>query len=788
MDFLKGLNAQQREAVTQTEGPLLILAGAGSGKTRVITHRIAHIITSRHVPPSAVLAVTFTNKAAGEMRERVNSLLAEAALDSSPNVSTFHSFCVRLLRRDGDPLSKIRPGFTRRFSIYDDEDQLSIIKSGYRALGLDEKEFMQYRAALSKISHAKNRKETPQDFYKRAINHEMEALAKLFEEYEKALRNANALDFDDLLLEAVRLLHHDDATREAWNRRLSYVMIDEYQDTNRSQYELMRLLTEKHRNVCVVGDEDQSIYSWRGADINNILDFEHDFPNTKVIRLEQNYRSTKNILAAAGAVVEKNKARKGKKLWTEAGAGDLIGLYAGYDAENEALFIADAIEKYMASNPKDHVAVLYRTNSQSRQIEEALRRYGRKYNVVGGFSFYQRSEIKDIVAYLKVAVANSDSVSLLRIINTPARGIGRTTVEQIEKYGRDRGLSLWDSIERIIDDQQLSTRSQSSLVVFRNLVQELSLVASSSPLPELIKFILDRTGYKRMLQTEKTPESETRLENLDELLNAAAEAHERGESVSDFLDHAALVADADAYDDKAPITLMTLHNAKGLEFPLVFLSGLENGLFPHSRSIDSPDLLEEERRLCYVGMTRAEKRLVLTWAKFRRRFGGGDQERTTASWFLKEVPEQLIMHLSPRDEPGEVDLYAERYGVRQSARRNTYTGKTHNSLDSINQFFSERGLSSRPPAQPRPAPPPDPRTPPQFPRPIGSPKPLEPRPAAPPPAKRVARAGMTVEHPKYGTGTVVRREGDGEDAKITVNFPKFGLKKLVEKYAGLKRD
>src|SRR6516225_8855278 len=686
MDFLKGLNAQQKEAVSHTEGPLLILAGAGSGKTRVITHRIAHIITSRHVPPSAVLAVTFTNKAAGEMRERVNSLLADIPLDSSPNVSTFHSFCVRLLRRDGEPLAKIRPGFTRRFSIYDDEDQLAIIKSAYRALGLEEKEFMQYRAALSRIGHAKNRNETPQDIYMKAVNRETEAVAKIYEEYEKALRNANALDFDDLLLEAVRLLRHDDATREAWNRRLSYVMIDEYQDTNRSQYELMRLLTEKHKNVCVVGDEDQSIYSWRGADIKNILDFEHDFPNAKVIRLEQNYRSTKNILAAAGAVVENNKARKGKKLWTETGAGDLIGLYAGFDAENEALFIADATEKYLASNPHDHVAVLYRTNSQSRQIEEALRRYGRKYNVVGGFSFYQRAEIKDTVAYLKLAVSNSDSVSLLRIINTPARGIGRTTVEQIERSAREHGVNLWDAIERVIDDQSLSTRSQSSLVVFRNLVQELSLVASTSTLPDLLRFILDRTGYRRMLQQEKSPEAETRQENLDELINAAVEAAERGEDVGAFLDHAALVADADAYDEKAPVTLMTLHNAKGLEFPLVFLSGLELGLFPHSRSMNSVEAMEEERRLCYVGMTRARKRLILTWAKFRRRFGGGEQERSIPSGFLKEVPPDLVVNLGPQDERGEIDLTAERHDARQASRRNTYTGKTYNSLENISEF------------------------------------------------------------------------------------------------------
>src|SRR5580692_1634160 len=432
------------------------------------------------------------------MRERVASLLAEERLESEPLLSTFHSFCTRLLRRDGDPLARVRPGFTRRFTIYDDEDQLGVIKSAYRALGLDEKEFLQYRAVLSKISHAKNTKQGPADLYKAAVNKESEAVAAVFEEYEKALRTANALDFDDLLLEAVRLLRHDDATREAWNKRLSYVMVDEYQDTNRSQYELMRLLSEVHNNVCVVGDEDQSIYSWRGADIRNILDFERDFGKAKTIRLEQNYRSTKNILGAAGAVVENNKERKGKTLWTEAAAGDKLGLYAGFDAENEALFIADTIEKHLVANPADHVAVLYRTNFQSRQIEEALRRYGRTYSVVGGFSFYQRAEIKDTVAYLKLAASNYDSVSLLRVINTPARGIGRTTVEQIEKFAREQGLGLWDAIERIVDDQNLSTRSQSSLVIFRNLIQELSLVASGSPLPDLIRHILDRTGYRKM--------------------------------------------------------------------------------------------------------------------------------------------------------------------------------------------------------------------------------------------------------------------------------------------------
>jgi len=787
MEFLEGLNAPQREAVSHTEGPLLILAGAGSGKTRVITHRIAHIITSRHVAPSAILAVTFTNKAAGEMRDRVAVLLEGRHLDSWPTVSTFHSFCVRLLRRDGDSLARIRPGFTRHFSIYDDDDQLLIIKAAYRNLGLDEKDFVQYRVALSRISHAKNLKQTPQDFYRAATTKEQERLAALFEAYERALHTANALDFDDLLVEAVRLLEHDQPTREAWNRRLSYILIDEYQDINRSQYELMRLLSEAHQNVCVVGDEDQSIYSWRGADIRNILDFERDFPKASVIRLEQNYRSTKNILAAASAVVENNKARKGKKLWTEAEAGDQLGLYPAFDAENEALFIADSIEKQLASSPGDHIAVLYRTNSQSRQIEEALRRYGRKYNIVGGFSFYQRAEIKDAIAYLKLAVSSADSVSLLRIINTPARGIGRTTVDEIEAHARQNGIPLWTAIEEILDGRQLSTRSQSALAAFRNLIRELAQIANTEPLPDFLKFLLERTGYRKMLEQEKTPEAEARQENLEELITAAAEAVERGETIVDFLDHAALVSEADAYDEKAAVTLMTLHNAKGLEFPVVFMAGMELGLFPHSRSMNSEEMREEERRLCYVGMTRAQKRLILSWAKYRRRFGGGEQERSTPSCFLKEIPENLLVNLRPEVPRGEIDLTAERHDARQASRRNTYTGKTYNSLENISEFFGERGIAFNGP-RPGHSSPSQSRQPPVFP-PRQAPPAKPSSPAADGRAPhRAARAGMTVEHPKYGKGTVVRREGEGENAKITVNFPRHGLKKLVEKYAGLKRD
>ena len=829
MDFLSGLNPPQREAVATTEGPLLILAGAGSGKTRVITHRIAHIITANKVPPFAILAVTFTNKAAGEMRERVASLLEGVELSSSPLVSTFHSFCVRLLRRDGDALAQIRPGFTRQFSIYDDEDQLAIIKAAYKRMGLDDKA-IPHRTAMSQISQSKSMKESPQDLYGRASDPRLTRIAAVYEEYEKVLRQGNALDFDDLLLETVRLLAHDQATRDAWNRRLSYIMIDEYQDTNRSQYELMRLLSQRHDNICVVGDEDQSIYSWRGADIKNILDFEKDFPNAKVIRLEQNYRSTKNILEAASVVISNNLERKGKWLWTESDEGDQITVYPAQDAENEALFIADTTNKIRRQYPDRKIAVLYRTNSQSRQIEEAMRRYSLKYNVVGGISYYQRAEVKDILAYLKFAQSQADSMALHRIINTPARGIGKTTVDQAEQFAADNGFSLWDAVCRMLDTNQFGTRAHAAIQSFRILIEDLAEAVKSQPLHQALSFIEDRTGYRAMLEQENSPEALARLENLNELMNAAREAVERGETASDFLDHAALVAQTDAIDEQAQITLMTLHNAKGLEFPVVFLAGLEEKLFPHSRSILNEAAMEEERRLCYVGMTRAEKRLILTWAKYRRRFGGGEQERSMPSRFLKEVPENLVISLGVSDDDdddsvrstSQVDLSAERSMVRQEAKRNLYTGKTYNSLENVSEFFKQRGLNvpvrgfggpnATPPAPPKPAPPPPvSRSPVSRPpvaesrqgglfsdappweeptiqrqsHPIPPPKPRSVLPSAPPAPRRPSSTGTVVEHPKYGRGTVVRREGDGADAKIVVSFDRHGLKKLVEKYAGL---
>jgi DNA helicase-2/ATP-dependent DNA helicase PcrA len=781
MNFLEGLNPQQQAAASHVEGPLLLLAGAGSGKTRVITHRMAYLMEEHRVPGPCILAVTFTNKAADEMRSRVNNLLGGGRGKDGPFVSTFHSFCVRLLRRDGASLAEIRNGFTRQFTIYDADDQVAIIKSIFRGLSLDEK-FMQYRAVCSWISHNKSHKESPADVYGKSTDQKTSQLASIYEQYEGRLLQANALDFDDLLLETVRLLAHDANLRLQMNRRFEFVMIDEYQDTNRSQYELMRLLTEAHKNICVVGDEDQSIYGWRGADIRNILDFERDFPDAKVIRLEQNYRSTKNILEAASAVVANNTERKGKWLWTEAGAGEKIGRFEAFDGEQEALFIADTIDKLLSTHPTYRAAVLYRTNFQSRQIEEALRRYGRDYVVLGGFSFYQRAEVKDALSYLKAAISPQDSVALLRIINTPARGIGKSTIEQIEQYALENQLSVWSAIGRMLDENLFAGRAEAALRVFKTLLEELGTAAGQGKVDESLRQILDRTGYARMLETDNDPEAESRLGNLNELVNAASEAAERGETIAEFLDHAALVSDTDNLDERAPVSLLTLHNAKGLEFPIVFLAGMEEGLFPHMRSLDSKAAMEEERRLCYVGMTRSEKRLFLTSARYRRRFGGGQQEATIPSRFLREVPRALVEDLgqsrqTTQQRAPQVDLFAEQHEVREAAKRNLYTGKTYNSVDNIQQFFAERGKASAPaPAtshQPPAARPPIPNP--------------QPRPAVVG-RTRGFRAGATIRHPKYGRGTVLRREGDGEDAKLTVSFPGYGLKKLVEKYAGIQED
>jgi superfamily I DNA/RNA helicase len=1053
------LNPQQREAVETVDGPLLILAGAGSGKTRVITYRIVHLIENKGVEPDSILAVTFTNKASAEMAERVGSLLGGRTL-RKPLIATFHSFCVRVLRRDIEELriggAEGKPGgagYKKDFAIYDESDQQSVVKGVMRRLGLDDKQ-LKPSAVLSRISWAKNHMLDPQEMYLQSADPITEKIAHIFEEYRKELRKSNALDFDDLLLETVRLLKSSQAVRERYQRRYEYLLIDEYQDTNRPQYELIKLLAGSRHNVCVVGDEDQSIYSWRGADIRNILEFEKDFPEARIIRLEQNYRSTQAILEAASAVVANNVKRKGKTLWTARQGGNRIGYYEAPDGENESLFAADYISRYLKKMKEEgtdevRVAVLYRLNSQSRLIEEAMRRYQLPYQVVGGFSFYERAEIKDMISYLKLINNPQDSIALLRVINTPTRGIGKSTIETLERLSLETGMSLWSAISEAIERRLLPQRACVALKIFKELIEdaramllgkfgerlasgaqppsaavespgeqpasavseeseadvsfepaqlgenisfdfgandEQSLVAGCSQLdqelagnrfesttngivgtvdhqgldkikkkfeklakkanslkieppeltvqslsyfpvryritfsfnppqmsgwttlgilhhrngktevhpmagqvvpkqyfdagpdcdhcetavrrndtfvlqneareikqvgrtclkeffgglnpepiiyfsdaidglrkdiselgveeakeevkssvdglnavteetvegfrapggpasiPEVLKFLIDRTEYIKGLEKENTPDSLARIDNLRELVNAAMDSRDRGETLAEFLDHAALVSDVDTYDPRGTVTLMTLHSAKGLEFGLVFLIGLEEGLFPHSRAFNDPDQMEEERRLCYVGMTRAMDHLVLSNARYRRRYGTDMPDATVPSRFLEEVPPQLLeelgtssrarqaasyqssdfgeRHFSYEDEDQSAPAHAGRQPASRTKPRNGgYSGPKYNSIDNIAEFFASRGKKFNRPQIP-------------VEKPLGG---------------GSFRPGQRVKHPKYGEGVVYRREGEGENAKITVQFPRFGLKKLVEKYAHLER-
>ncbi len=929
--LLSNLNPEQRAAVEATEGPLLILAGAGSGKTRVITSRIAWLIQQKGIAPDSILAVTFTNKAAKEMGERVDKLLDHSSL-AKPLIATFHSLCVRILRRDIEALKIGNEGLTRSFAIYDENDQQGIVKQIMRRMGLDTKQLTP-RTVLGRISWAKNHMVDPQEYYLASKDPNSERIAHIFKGYQAELRKNNALDFDDLLLEAARLLKVSSEVRERYQRRYRYLLVDEYQDTNRPQYELMKLLAGEAKNVCAVGDEDQSIYSWRGADIRNILEFEKDFPNAHIVRLEQNYRSTQIILEAAGAVVANNLRRKGKKLWTDRQGGSLIGYYEAPDGENEALFIADRIQTFLrqaasseSPNPEaGHCAVLYRTNSQSRLVEEALRRYNITYTMVGGFSFYERAEIKDMLGYLRLVRNPHDSMALQRVINTPVRGIGKTTLETLERLALETGKSTWDALDAAIANRLISARALMAIESFRQIILDAqammdpdfagklsgdtahddsadtgfefgaatadsvspdsasadsatnfdfggnedqiplldatnfspfaaapkrpfltmpnkSVAADSSSdstaeeaseekpafrtpgdaatLPELIRFLIDRTGYIKALETEGSPEAFSRIENLKELANAAHDAEVRGETLAEFLDHAALASDTDQYDPDSRVTLMTLHAAKGLEFPLVFLAGLEEGLFPHSRTLQNPEELEEERRLCYVGMTRAMNSLILTRAHYRRRYGNDAPEMSIPSRFLEEVPNQLIENLGGRSPAWSTPAYGagRRHGQShtgdfdgqhynyedesqeaynpaaagrksagskpfvaswmtakapssssepgqkiQSAAAHALPGKP-DSIDNIARFFGGKAGVTRPGALARPAM--------DLPTPRGA---------------AGLKKGQRVRHAKYGEGTVLMREGDGEDAKLTVMFNRHGMKKLIEKFANLEK-
>ncbi|MGD0778896.1 MAG: UvrD-helicase domain-containing protein, partial [Candidatus Solibacter sp.] len=561
-NLLDQLNPQQRAAVEETDGPLLILAGAGSGKTRVIAYRIAYLIETRQVPPENILAVTFTNKAAGQMKERVEKLLSGQMKlrPGSPHVSTFHSFCVSVLRRHIEQL-----GYHRDFTIYDDDDQLRVMRACIQELGLSE-QITSPRSALAKISYTKNRGCSPEELNSQASNPEMQRLASLYELYESKLRRANALDFDDLLLKTVELFYQSSEVCERYNQRFRYIQVDEYQDTNRIQYQLVRQLTLLQQNLCVVGDEDQSIYRWRGADIENILNFEKDYPTAKVIRLERNYRSTQLILDAAGAVVSRNLARKGKTLWTDRSQGEKVRLFEARNADEEAQFVAGEIASAVAEPGDGSVAVLYRTNAQSRLLEESLRLRGISYRLVGGFSFYARAEIKDALAYARLANNLRDDAAVGRIVNVPPRGIGDTTFGALAESARQNKLSLWEALEHELFQRRLPPRALTALEGFHSLMKELVGDRQHLLLGEFFKSILDRTRYLEILEEERQPGAEERMENLEELVNAAAEAEEQGQTLSEFLDHASLVSDADDYDERSRVTLMTLHSAKGLEF------------------------------------------------------------------------------------------------------------------------------------------------------------------------------------------------------------------------------
>ncbi len=794
MDFLSSLNQQQREAVVETDGPLLILAGAGSGKTRVIAHRIAYLIAERKVAPHNILAVTFTNKAAEEMRERVKRLLAGTQMASAPLISTFHSLCVRILRQH---IETGGFGYTRSFTIYDQDDSMRLIKSCIKDLGYDDKQLAP-RATQGAISGAKNRNGDDAESYAARVEYNDEkraAIARVFKLYEERLISNNALDFDDLLIKTVQLLRRVEEVREYYNNKFRYILVDEYQDTNMLQFAMIRFLTEKQQNICVVGDEDQSVYKWRGADITNILNFEQHYPNAKVIRLEQNYRSTQTILDVAGAVVKNNTERKGKTLWTANPAGERIRYYQAFDSDAEARFVAAKIEEHRREDTDLRAAVLYRTNAQSRVFEEALRRTGLAYNIVGGFSFYERMEVRDIISYLKLALNPHDSIALQRVINSPPRGLGKQTLDEIARRAKDYAVSHWETIAILIEQGTgLSPRAISALKNFQQIITNLVTAANNapvtdSPVSDVVKAAILDTGYETALKTENSDEAEARLENLQELVNAAVDYDKQEkEGLRDFIDHAALVSDTDQYKRDAPVTLMTMHAAKGLEFPLVFIVGLEDGLFPHSRSATDPAELEEERRLCYVAITRAERFLYVTHAMKRRVYG--EEMASEPSQFLNEMPLDLMEDLSrgnswlafARSSTTLENKHAASALRGDTRERTKYQGKTYDSADSIAEFFRKRGQS------------------------LGNSDSYKTQ-SEPTIKRRAASAtnagtnssssstsgsgdftpGSHVRHPKYGRGLVLRREGVGDSAKLTVSFPGFGQKKLIEKYAGLEK-
>ncbi|MFB5661200.1 DNA helicase PcrA [Alteribacillus sp. HJP-4] len=733
--MLSGMNPEQKEAVQLTEGPLLVMAGAGSGKTRVLTHRIAYLIREKAVPPYSILAITFTNKAAREMKGRVAKLVGPVAEDIW--MSTFHSMCVRILRRDID-----RIGYNRNFSILDSTDQLSVIKQILKDQNIDSKKF-EPRSILGIISSNKNILLTPKKFAEKAYGPFEETAADVYKEYQRRLRTNHALDFDDLIMMTIRLFREVPEVLEFYQRKFQYIHVDEYQDTNKAQYTLVNLLAEKHRNICVVGDSDQSIYKWRGADIQNILSFEGDYEEAVTILLEQNYRSTKNILRAANEVIKNNGGRKPKNLWTDNEEGSNLYYYQAADERDEAFYIVEKIKEVVAAGNNDYsdIAVLYRTNAQSRIIEEMFLKSNINYNMIGGTKFYDRKEIKDVLAYLRVIANPDDDISLGRIINVPKRGIGATTVDKIAAFATSQNISMFAALQEA-DQIGLNGRTAAKLQDFTAQLGHWIQMQDYLSVTELVEELLEKTGYRDALKADKSLESQSRLENIDEFLSVTKDFEKKNDdkSLIAFLTDLALVADinqSDEEDEDSAVIMMTLHSAKGLEFPIVFLVGMEEGIFPHSRSLFEAEEMEEERRLAYVGITRSEKELHLTHARMRQLYGR--TQANPVSRFIEELPQELLEGKEETQQPNWMDSGSRTTGKISpyERKRQAATAPSQGRSIAANTGGSNFDWS----------------------------------------------VGDKAEHKKWGTGTVVSTKGEGENLELDVAFPTEGIKRLFAKFA-----
>lgn len=739
MELLSTLNKEQQQAVRHTEGPLLIMAGAGSGKTRVLTHRIAYLIDEKEVAPRNILAITFTNKAAREMKDRVSKLVGPEA--DYMWVSTFHSMCVRILRRDIE-----RIGYSRNFSIIDSSDQLTVMKQILKNLNIDPKQY-DPRAMIAQISNRKNELISPEQALESANNFFEKQVATIYDAYQKMLRKNQVLDFDDLIMETIHLFQRVPDVLHYYQRRFQYIHVDEYQDTNHAQYYLVKQLASRYQNICVVGDSDQSIYRWRGANIANILSFEKDYPAAKVIYLEQNYRSTKSILDAANAVINNNTGRKPKKLWTDNNEGKKISYFQGATEREEAYYITEKIQDMLIDGKydADDIAILYRTNAQSRTIEDTLRKANMTYQIVGGLKFYDRKEIKDIIAYLRLITNPDDDISFERIVNVPKRGIGAASIDKLRTYAIMQDISLFQAIEEI-EATAVPKRAANALVLFRQLMDNLIKQQEFLTATDMVEMVLEQTEYEEVLKNEHTVESRTRLENIAEFRTVATEfekSNTEDKSLVAFLTDLALVADIDAMDDEEEqsaekITLMTLHSAKGLEFPVVFLIGMEEGIFPHSRSMMDEEEMEEERRLAYVGITRAEQELYLTHAQMRTLYGRTSMN--PMSRFISEIPENLLDGMKE-----EVPPVFGGFSGRKAQNQRTFTPPPRKKAQKIATTTGAEDVGWK--------------------------------------------AGDKAHHNKWGVGMVVNVQGDGDKTELDVAFPApTGIKRLLAKFAPITKQ